>query len=221
MKILFADDHPLMREGVRHVLIQIEAEVEIVDAYDWPSLFAAAAAHADVDLALVDLNMPGSPGLAGIVAFRARHPEVPLVVLSASESARDIQAVLDAGALGYIPKASPQAVMLNALQLVLAGGVYVPPLLLDAAPGLHASQVADFSALAQTGLTTRQTEVLRLLLKGSPNKVIARTLDLTEGTVKLHVAAIFRALNVNNRTEAVLAVQRLGIDPEVLSPPHA
>jgi Response regulator containing a CheY-like receiver domain and an HTH DNA-binding domain len=144
MKILFADDHPLMREGVRHVLIQIEAGVEIVDAYDWPSLFAEAAAHADVDLALVDLNMPGSPGLAGIVAFRARHPEVPLVVLSASESARDIQAVLDAGALGYIPKASPQAVMLSALQLVIAGGVYVPPLLLDAAPGLHASQVADF-----------------------------------------------------------------------------
>ena len=177
MKILFADDHPLMREGVRHVLAQLEAGIEIVDAYDYPSLLAAAAAHGDLDLALVDLNMPGAPGIAGVTEFRTRHPDVPLVVLSASESARDIRAVLDAGALGYIAKASPQALMLEALQCVLAGGIYVPPTRADA-PGIHASGVAGLATLAQTGLTTRQTEVLRLLLKGSPNKVIARTLDL-------------------------------------------
>jgi DNA-binding NarL/FixJ family response regulator len=221
MKILLADDHPLMREGVRHVLVLLEAGVEIIDAHDYPSLFGQARTHADLDLALVDLNMPGSPGLAGIGEFRARFPVIPLVVLSASESARDIQAVLDAGALGYIPKASPQAEMLAALHCVLDGDVYVPPLLHDAHPGLHASAVAGLSALAQTGLTTRQTEVLRLLLKGTPNKVIARTLHLTEGTIKIHVAAIFRALKVNNRTEAVLAVKQLGIDPYTLAPAPA
>jgi len=124
--------------------------------------------------------------------------------------------VLDSGALGFIPKASPRAVMLAALQRVLAGEVYVPQRMLEPQPGSHASAVAGLAGLAQTGLTTRQLEVLRLLLKGNPNKLIARTLDLSEGTVKLHVAAIFRALKVNNRTEAVLAVQQMGIDPEAM-----
>jgi len=103
--------------------------------------------------------------------------------------------------------------MVSALQLVLAGGIYVPPLIVEPDSGLHGQQdTAAFAALRHTGLTTRQMEVLRLLVQGNQNKVIARALDLSEGTVKIHVAAIFRALNVNNRTEAVLAAQRLGIN---------
>jgi DNA-binding NarL/FixJ family response regulator len=207
MKTLLADDHPLMREGVRHVLSQLEPPVEIIDAHDYPSLFAQTALHADLDLALVDLNMPGFVGMQGIAQFRNRFPDIPLVVLSASESPHDIRSALEAGALGYIPKATPTGVMLAALRQVLAGDLYVPACLGDG--GLHTVAPADFAALQHSGLTARQLEVARLLAQGCTNKAIAGMLATSEGTVKVHIAAIFRALNVSNRTEAVLAIQRL------------
>jgi DNA-binding NarL/FixJ family response regulator len=208
MKTLLADDHPLMREGVRQVLAQLEPQVEIIDAHDYPSLFAQTAAHPDLDLALVDLNMPGFIGMQGIVQFRSRFPDIPLVVLSASESPHDIQSALEAGALGYIPKAAPTAVMLAALRQVLAGDLYVPNCLGNS-NGLHTIAPADFAALQHSGLTARQLEVARLLAQGSANKAIAVMLDMSESTVKVHIAAIFRVFGVTNRTEAVLAIQRL------------
>jgi DNA-binding NarL/FixJ family response regulator len=211
MKTLLADDHPLVREGVRQVLSQLEPPVEIIDAHDYPSLFAQTALHADLDLALVDLNMPGFVGMQGITQFRSRFPDIPLVVLSASESPHDIRSALEAGALGYIPKASPTGVMLAALQRVLAGDIYVPASLGDG--GLHTVAPADFEALQHSGLTARQLEVARLLAQGCANKAIAGMLAMSEGTVKVHIAAIFRALNVTNRTEAVLAIQRLSHTP--------
>ncbi len=207
MKTLLADDHPLMREGVRQVLSQLEPPVEIIDAHDYPSLFAQTALHADLDLALVDLNMPGFVGMLGIAQYRGRFPDIPLVVLSASESPNDIRSALEAGALGYIPKAASTAEMLAALQQVLAGDIYVPPCLGNA--GLHTVAPADFEALQHSGLTARQLEVARLLAQGCANKAIGGMLSMSEGTVKVHIAAIFRALNVSNRTEAVLAIQRL------------
>jgi DNA-binding NarL/FixJ family response regulator len=206
MKTLLADDHPLMREGVRQVLSQLEPPVEIIDAHDYPSLFAQSAAHLDLDLAVVDLNMPGFVGMQGINAFRSRFPEIPLVVLSASESPQDIRRALEAGALGYIPKASSTAVMLAALRRVLAGDLYVPPIPGDGS--LHADTPADFDDLQHSGLTARQLDVARLLAQGCPNKTIAGVLSMSESTVKVHIAAIFRALKVSNRTEAVLAIQR-------------
>lgn len=213
MKTLLADDHPLVREGVRQVLSQMDPPVEIIDAHDYPSLFAQTALHTDLDLALVDLNMPGFVGMQGITQFRNRFPDIPLVVLSASESPNDIRNALEAGALGYIPKASPTAVMLAALRQVLAGDIYVPACLGDSPAGLHAVAPSDFEALQHSGLTARQLEVARLLAQGCSNKAIAAMLSMSEGTVKVHIAAIFRALNVNNRTEAVLAIQRLSQAP--------
>lgn len=207
MKTLLADDHPLMREGVRQVLAQLEPPVEIIDAHDYPSLFAQTAAHADLDLAVVDLNMPGFVGMQGITQFRSRFPDVPLVVLSASESPSDIRSALEAGALGYIPKAASTAVMLSALRQVLSGDLYMPTCLSDR--GLHAPAAADFADLQHSGLTARQLEVARLLAQGCTNKAIAGMLSMSESTVKVHIAAIFRALKVSNRTEAVLAIQRL------------
>ncbi|MFP5417799.1 MAG: response regulator [Gammaproteobacteria bacterium] len=207
MKTLLADDHPLMREGVRQVLAQLEPEVEIVDAHDYPSLFAQTAAHTDLDLAVVDLNMPGFVGMQGISQFRSRFPDVPLVVLSASESPHDIRSALEAGALGYIPKAASTAVMLSALRQVLSGDLYMPTCLGDG--GLHTPAAADLEDLQHSGLTARQLEVARLLAQGCPNKAIAGMLSMSESTVKVHIAAIFRALRVTNRTEAVLAIQRL------------
>lgn len=208
MKTLLADDHPLMREGVRQVLAQLEPSVEIIDAHDYPSLFAQTAVHLDLDLALVDLNMPGFVGMQGITQFRHRFPDIPLVVLSASESPLDVQSALEAGALGYIPKAASTTAMLAALRQVLAGDIYVPNCLGNS-NGLHTVAPADFEALQHIGLTARQLEVARLLAKGSTNKVIAGTLDMSESTVKVHIAAIFRTFNATNRTEAVLAIQRL------------
>ena len=206
MKTLLADDHPLMREGVRQVLSQLEPPVDIIDAHDYPSLFAQTAAHADLDLAVVDLNMPGFVGMQGITQFRSRFPDIPLVVLSASESPHDIRSALEAGALGYIPKATSTAMMLAALRQVLSGGLYVPPCLGDS--GLHAVAPADFEALQHSGLTARQLEVARLLAQGCTNKTIASMLAMSESTVKVHIAAIFRAFKATNRTEAVLAIQR-------------
>jgi DNA-binding NarL/FixJ family response regulator len=209
MKTLLADDHPLMREGIRQVLAQLEPGLEIVDAHDYPSLLSRAAEHPDLDLALVDLNMPGFVGMQGITLFRNQFPEIPLVVLSASESPLDIRSALEAGALGYIPKATTAAAMLAALRQVLAGDIYVPPCLDDSQIGLYSIVPDDFKALQNRGLTTRQFEVARLLVQGFSNKNIAAMLVMSEGTVKVHIAAIFRALNVSNRTEAVLEMQRL------------
>jgi DNA-binding NarL/FixJ family response regulator len=214
MKILLADDHPLFSEGVRHVLTQLAARVEILEASDYPGALALAAQHPDMDLALLDLSMPGMGPLDGVHQFRQKFPEIPLVILSASESRSDMQRVLDWGAMGFIQKSSAPQVILRALRTVLGGAIYVPPILAE--QGGTGGWGETLPSVSQTALplTSRQMDVLRLLLKGMPNKVIASRLDLTEGTVKIHVAAIFRALSVRNRTEAVVACQKLGVtDP--------
>lgn len=206
MKVLLADDHPLFREGVKPVLHKLGPQLQILEAIDYPSAFATMHQAGEVDLALIDLYMPGMSGVEGVIRFRAAFPDIPLVVLSASEQAEDIHRLLTAGALGYISKSSPSEVILGALRLVLAGGVYIPPSLLNH----HGS--AERDPLRPAPLTTRQVEVLRELAKGQSNKQIATALEVTEGTVKIHLAAIFRILKVNNRTEAVLVAQKMGLN---------
>ncbi len=206
MKILLADDHPLFREGVKPVLLKLDRRVTLIEAFDYPSAFAAMHRAREVDLALLDLFMPGMSGLDGVSRFRAAFPDIPVVVLSASEQVEDIQKLLAAGALGYITKASPSEVILSALQQVLAGSVYVPPGLLDIS-----SETESPAAVQHGALTSRQLQVMREMAKGCSNRQIGETLQVTEGTVKLHVAAIFRLLKVNNRTEAVLVIQKMGL----------
>lgn len=211
MKILLADDHPLFREGVKHVLMLLGEDVRIVDAHDYPSLFAEAAAHPDLDLVLADLYMPGMGGHEGVAEFRNQFPDTPLVIMTASESRADARRALASGALGYVLKSSPSQEMLDALIRVLDGGIYVPPIL-DGDE--HPDDRVSLMPLSRQGirLTHRQLEVLKLLLQGKTNKIIARELDLSEGTVKIHVAAIFKALGVTNRTEAAVAAQRFGLN---------
>lgn len=211
MNILLADDHPLFREGVKHVLMLLGEQVRILDAHDYPSLFAEAAANPDLDLVLADLYMPGMGGHEGVAEFRNQFPDTPLVIMTASESRADARRVLASGALGYVLKSSPSQEMLDALIRVLDGGIYVPPILEgDELP----DDPVSLMPLSSHGirLTNRQLEVLKLLLQGKPNKIIARELDLSEGTVKIHVAAIFKALGVSNRTEAAVAAQRFDLD---------
>lgn len=204
MKVLLADDHPLFREGVKPVLQKLDPDLELIEAVDYPSAFACMHTLGEVDLALIDLYMPGMSGVDGVIRFRAAFPVTLLVVLSASELAEDIHRLLAAGALGYITKSSPSEVILGALRLVLAGGVYIPPSLLDHHP-------SEYDPTRSAPLTSRQIEVLRELVKGQSNKQIAGELEVTEGTVKIHLAAIFRILKVNNRTEAVLVAQKMGL----------
>lgn len=209
MNILLADDHVLFRDGLCLVLGQLGGGVNLLVAGSFEDALAQAGQCADLDLALLDLNMPGMIGAQSVARFRQAYPAVPVVVVSASENAGEIQRVLDAGAAGYIPKSSTARVMLSALRLILDGGVYVPPVVLDL-PNHGASPNPRPDALAQ--LTDRQLEVLRLLLQGKANKVIARELNLSEGTVKVHLAALFRALDANNRTEAAMAARARGWD---------
>jgi DNA-binding NarL/FixJ family response regulator len=211
MRILLADDHPLFREGLKPVLEKLEDDIDLVEAMDYPSAFEAmhraGRLPGGVDLALLDLYMPGMDGIEGIIRFRAAFPEIPVVVLSASEQTEDIQTLMAAGALGYLSKSSPSDVILGALRQVLAGGLYLPPCLLDR----NGSPPRLPEPLRHASLTSRQIDVLRELAKGLSNKQIASSLDVTEGTVKIHMAAIFRILKVNNRTEAVLVAQKMGL----------
>ncbi|MEO1765965.1 response regulator transcription factor [Thiobacter aerophilum] len=217
MRILLADDHSLFREGLLHVLKELGTEPDVVQAADYPGALEVAERNPDLDLALLDLNMPGLDGLTGVRTFRGRFPLIPVIVLSASESPEDVRQALEAGVLGYIPKSSTAQVMLSAIKLVLAGGVYLPTLLLAHEGVTQASppprQTSVTGRRGTRGLTERQLQVLALLAEGKPNKVIARTLDITEGTVKIHLAAIFQTLGVRNRTEAVIAAQEMDLAP--------
>ena len=222
MKILIADDHRLVIEAVKAKLSELEPGIEFVLALSVDELLAGATD--DIDLALIDLNMPGADGQAHIEEIRRRHPAVPVIVLSGYEDPAIMRSALECGVLGFIPKAYSPEVMLSAVRLVLAGGVYVPPMMLTALPpGIVAGVAPQASAEVATRhgsgtqtlehlrnvLTERQVEVLQLLSQGKPNKLIGRSLGISEGTVKIHLAAIFRALNVRNRTEAVVAAQAL------------
>ncbi|AKC85907.1 LuxR C-terminal-related transcriptional regulator [Pseudoxanthomonas suwonensis] len=215
MKILIADDHHLILEGVKSKLCELGDDLEFATAMTIDEVRAQLAQGMPPDLLIMDLSMPGASGLDHVVEVRERFPSLPLVMLSGAEDARQMKDLLALGVRGYIPKAYSPDIMLSAIRLVISGGVYVPPMLLDPEPVKPAGQTAadphaegSLEGLRSL-LTERQVDVLRLLALGKPNKSIARDLSISEGTVKIHLAAIFRALNVRNRVEAVVASRRL------------
>jgi DNA-binding NarL/FixJ family response regulator len=200
LRLLLADDHEMVRVALKLVLSRLADEVVFDEAATAEQALAIAAQHADIDLILIDLEMPGIGGVEGVRALRNAHPELPLVVCSASENAERIAALLAIGVSGFIPKSEGMDVIQQAVRLVLAGGTYSPVGFMRTAPA---------QSVAALPLTGRQMDVMRLLSHGKPNKVIARELDLSESTVKVHLLAIFRALGVHNRTEAVVAAASL------------
>ena len=201
--IAIADDHPIMRAALRSALQALGPATRFVEASDLPTMLALVAERPDIDLLLVDLNMPGGSGLDVARSVRAAAPLVPVAVVSAEHRPGLASALLDLGVSGFIPKSDPAEVIVGAVRLILAGGIYVPPRLLQ-----ETDARAQATSAAGAGLTARQLDVLRLLAQGKANKVIARELGVTEGTVKVHLLAVFRALDVRNRTAAVLAAQR-------------
>ncbi len=217
MKVLVVDDHPLIREALRQLLKALDDDIELYEAPDGDRAIEIAGSQPDLSLILLDLALPGTDGFELLRELRETHPAVPVVVLSAADQAGDVTRALDGGAMGFIPKTSSGQILINALRLVLSGGVYLPPEVLagsnaaGAAAYTPATAPRELRSPREIGLTARQAEVLALLVQGKPNKLICRELDLAEGTVKIHITAILKALKVSNRTQAVIAVGRLGL----------
>jgi DNA-binding NarL/FixJ family response regulator len=207
MQILIADHYALLRDGLG-ILVKELSESVVTRHCDSYEDVADALAHETIDMALIDLNLPNLNGAASIHSLHEQAPRVPLVVMATSERWNDACATIDAGARGYIPKSASSAIMIAALRLILSGGIYLPPLL-----GHAGGQRAAYGRPVQNGgelgldrkLTPRQQEVLQCLAQGQSNKEIAYQLGLSQGTVKIHIAAIFRAYKVRNRTQAVIA----------------
>ena len=192
-----------MRAALASALANLATDVQFLEAANHAATLALVDASPGPDLLLMDLHMPGMEGIEGVRAVRERAPHVPLVVVSGDDDPVAIRSILALGVSGFIPKTDSPAVVASAVRLILAGGIYVPPRLI-AQTGI----VPPSNGGSVSGLTSRQVDVVRLLASGLSNKAIARELGVSEGTVKVHLLAVFRVLDVHNRTAAVIAAQR-------------
>ena len=218
LKLLVIEDHTLVREGLVNLLAQVEDGVVVADRPDFESALALLDDEDEVDLILLDLALPGIDGFAGLDILRRRYPAIPVAVVSAFDDLPTVTRVMNLGASGFIPKSFSGEQLLAAVRHVGAGEIWgrggpgeggslddpVPP----PPSGSRSAGVTP----AEIGLTERQAQVLALLARGLSNREIAAHLELSEGTVKIHVTAILKALGVASRTQALIAVTRYGID---------
>lgn len=215
LKLLVIEDHALVREGLVRLLAQVGDGVVVRERADFESALTVLEGDDEVDLILLDLALPGVDGFVGLDILRRRFPTVPVVVLSAFDDQPTVRRVMHLGASGFIPKSFSGQEVLDALRRVLAGDIFHPP-------GTHnGARLDDAIPLppsgtgispGEVGLTDRQAQVLLLMVRGYSNRDIAERLGLSEGTVKIHATAIFKALGVGGRTQALVAVTRYGID---------
>jgi DNA-binding NarL/FixJ family response regulator len=215
MNILIADDHALIREGIKLIIRRHYADAQVTEVANYSDALKQATGEVDWDLILLDLNMPGKQAKNGIMELRECLPCAPIVVISASQDPNDVKISMDAGAKGYVPKSATNEVLHCAIELVLSGGLYLPAELMsdtyydsdpnDARPYEHQVHVRTNGHELRDDFTPtpRQKDVLRLLLDGKTNKQIGVLLGLSEGTVRTHVSNILKGLGANNRTEAV------------------
>ncbi len=211
LNILIADDHSLVRDGLKLALTGLRGLQDIHEAVDADSVRTMLSKHADINLVILDLQMPGVNDLDLLAGLCNAYPDLPVVVLSANEQRRTMHRAIEYGASGFIPKRAANNVLVSALQLVLSGGVYIPAEMIDESGRVERREPAGRAA-AVTGayeFTDRQLDVIRLLIGGHTNKTIARELGLSEHTVKIHLSAIFKELGVSNRTEAAIACRKL------------
>ena len=205
LKILVVDDHALVREGLRQVLKGLDEQVEVLEAGQCSRAFELAAAHPDLDLVLLDYQLPDMNGLEALTLFGRQHPELPVVMISGTVEPRIVRQVMALGAVGFIAKASLSSELLTILRAVLEGQIYMPPEFLTG----HAA-LDEVDAPGGPQLTSRQHEVLGLMLTARSNKEISVTLNLSDETVKNHVSAVLRAFGVQTRMQAVLAATLRG-----------
>ena len=235
MKVLVIDDHPLILAALQTVVQGMDRDVAVVGVGGARGARDALAADGSFDLVLLDLRLGDADGFELLVELRNGWPAIPVVVVSASDRSADVIRAIDLGAMGFVPKRASNETLTEALRVVMSGGIYVPPMTMGGLEGGETGRdgigghawppgmdTLRPTALANFKLTPRQTDVLGLLLRGQSNKLIARELDLSVETVKDHVAAVLRALGVNTRTQAVLAVSQMssqGATPPWLTRP--
>jgi DNA-binding NarL/FixJ family response regulator len=222
--ILLVDDHYLIREAVRGVLWDLEEDLTVLETSNCRQMMRLVEENSEIQTILLDVKLPDGNGLEAMAELRKRRPEISVIFLSAIEDPEIIINALNLGALGFIPKSADRNVLLKALQLIFSGGKYLPEIVLDADATWPQSVVENgifepAISPAKLGLTGGQLRVLALLMEGKSNKAICQRLDLAEPTVKNHVSAVLRALRVTNRTEAVVAVGKLGWDFSGLADP--
>ncbi len=220
MKILLIDDHELVRDGVRSVLLRMNASSDVYEAFSASSALECINKHKDFDLVLLDMYLPDSTNLDLLSQLKKKLPCSPVIILSASENINDIKKAIELGAKGFITKSSTNQVIISAIQLVLSGGVYLPSILLEqsllisnnnASLGLQSNSSAEDALELINALSKRQLDVLNLLKNGCSNKEIARILSLSEVTVRVHMTAVFKTLKVANRTQAALLISQIDL----------
>lgn len=211
-KIIIADDHPLFRAALRQAVTQAIDGVQIVEADSLAAVQEAVAEHSDADLVLLDLHMPGTNGFTGLVFLRGQNPGMPVVVVSGSEEVSVMKRAMDYGASGFIPKSAPLETISEAIVTVLEGEEWLPREITEAKEEDVSEEEQKFAA-ALASLTPQQFRVLTMLTEGLLNKQIAYELNVSEATIKAHVTAILRKLGVHSRTQAVIAAQRLSVEP--------
>lgn len=213
MKILLADDHALVREGLKRILQQHYGDgCTIYEADCHSAVMSQLTLHKDLDLILLDLSMPGSVEFNTLRAVRHSQPTTPAIVITASEEKHLITKVFSYGVMGYIPKATPHKVMISVIDLVMSGGIYAPPQFLNITQQrFPSSEEPEVEPDPEYELTDRQREILTYLAQGKTNKEIARILDLADTTVRTHLSSIFKILEVSNRTQASQKAKQLGI----------
>lgn len=203
--IIVADDHPLVREALRHALAMALERVRVLEAASLPEAMALLESEAAVDLAILDLNMPGMNGFAGLAQLRSSEPALPVAIVSATTDHEVVRRALDLGAAGFIPKTLPLGTIADAVRTILAGEIWVP--------GELQPPPNDEMAKRLRELTPQQLRVLAMISQGLPNKQIAFALSVGEPTVKAHVTAILRKLGVTSRTQAVIAAKLIDLPP--------
>ena len=215
MRTLLIDDHIVFTQGLKFLLSDLDESLEFLEATTCEKALSFRDAG-DIDLVLLDFHLPGTQGLDALNSIKDAFDTAAIVMLSSEDDPQIIRDAIDNGASGFIPKSSTAKVLIAALRLILAGGTYLPP---NAIQDVRDSQSTDSNADAKRSrepvdsLSDRQLEVLMKVVQGKVNKVVARELEISEGTVKAHLSAAFRALGVRNRTEAVFAAARLGLTP--------
>lgn len=202
MKILLVDDHALFRDGLKLILVQIGEDVEISECGNCEDAYRIIRESEGFNLILLDVGLPDISGMEGLQEFRKLDPSAPIVFLSGSDDHKLIRKALELGVMGYIPKTLSSEIIIQALQLILKGGRYVPDNIL---------RDTDKLARPEISLTARQKEILNLISQGKANKEIASILGIADNTVRVHISAIFQILNVNNRTEAAFAALQTGL----------
>ncbi len=212
-KLIVADDHPLFRAALRQALSQAIDNCDIYEAEDMESLQTVVAVHSDCDLLLLDLHMPGAHGFSGLIFINGQYPDIPVIVVSANEKPEIMRRAIDYGAAGFLPKSAKGEMISTAISEVLAGEIWLPDALreqiLNSSFDVGEQKIAD----AVATLTPQQFKVSTMLAAGLLNKQIAYEMNVTEATVKAHLTALFRKLGVNSRTQAVLAISRLNLEP--------